>query len=237
MAGVTLITPTGGRPEAFALCRKYVERQTYAGPTQWIVVDDGRAPEAKELKSDRMLITVIRPEPFWEHGQNTLARNLLAAIPEVQHDYVLVIENDDCYRPDYVERQMTRFLEGTDIVGEVPARYYHLPTRQYAVLKNSRHASLCQTGFHRGLLPTLKSVCENLEAAFIDVRLWERCPTRRVLCHDSRCVGMKGLPGRTGIGVGHRPEASPASWIPDPNLRELRSWIGDADLEAYQGLA
>jgi hypothetical protein len=42
-------------------------------------------------------------------------------------------------------------------------------------------------------------------------------------------VGMKGLPGRKGIGVGHARQFVGAL---DAEAKILRSWI-DADVEAY----
>jgi hypothetical protein len=43
-------------------------------------------------------------------------------------------------------------------------------------------------------------------------------------------VGMKGLPGREGIGIGHNPNGP---WTVDPALRILREWIRE-DVEFYQ---
>jgi hypothetical protein len=40
MKHFTVITPTGDRPETFALCERYLYRQTLK-PSKWIVVDDG----------------------------------------------------------------------------------------------------------------------------------------------------------------------------------------------------
>ena len=40
---ITLITPTGDRPLAFALCQNWMRKQTVL-PFQWVVVDDGKIP-------------------------------------------------------------------------------------------------------------------------------------------------------------------------------------------------
>src|ERR1017187_2413419 len=94
--GISIITETGARPEAIALCLKYVQRQSYTGPLQWIVVDDGvTATEAPSLLREGWLVTYLRPES--QPGQNTLARNLLMALPEVLYEKVLVFEDDDWY--------------------------------------------------------------------------------------------------------------------------------------------
>ena len=236
--GVTLITCTGGRPEAFSLCARWVIAQTWAGPLQWIIVDDVTPPTtfvpALVPPTNRdLVVTRIRPEPFWKPGQNTLARNLLAAIPEVLHDRVLFIEDDDYQAPAYVET-MARYLESYAIVGEAPARYYHVPQRKYWTLDNTQHASLCQTGMRSELLPILADICSHQGQDFIDVRMWRKFSGSQNarLINSGLVVGMKGLPGRPGIGIGHRPEYS-GGWQSDPDMKVLRSWIGD-DATAYE---
>ena len=231
--GVTVITSTGGRPEAFALCRKWMERQTWTGPLQWIVVDDcvpaTTEPEAIPSRPD-WIVTWIRPEPFWQPGQNTLARNLLAAIPEVTHDRVLFMEDDDWYAPEYVASMVER-LDGAEIAGEVPARYHNVARRMFWSLGNGAHASLAQTAISASALPALAGICRDRGSAFIDVTLWQAIPEPRRRVRSSFSVGIKGMPGRPGIGSGHRPTGS--GWRADPDLSVLRSWIGD-DAKFYE---
>lgn len=232
--GVTLITPTGGRPDAFARCHEYVHRQTWHGALQWIIVDDcvpcTWVPALERAGVTSM--TVIHPEPAWQPGQNTLARNLLAAIPEVAQPAVLFIEDDDWYAPDYVEH-MLGVLGGCAIAGEIPARYYHAPRKLVRVMSNRHHASLCQTAISAELLPLLRGICLRPSSEFIDVRLWEAARgVKRNLVESARCVGIKGMPGRAGIGVGHRPDHGDG-WQFDGDRSILRSWIGGEDVRVY----
>jgi hypothetical protein len=46
---------------------------------------------------------------------------------------------------------------------------------------------------------------------------------------------MKGLPGRAGIGIGHRPENNSYMWVKDTDLGVLRQWIGE-DIGLYPNL-
>ena len=229
--GVTIITPTGGRPEALELCVRYVARQTWS-PIQWIVVDDG--DPISPVPPDFTFEDFVRvyPKPAWQPGQNTLARNILAALPEVKHDVVFFFEDDDWYAADYIETQMQHLGEDFSIVGEVPARYYHLPTQQYRLLDNWTHASLCQTGIRREVFPLLEDLCRSQDQTFLDVRLWRQCKLSRSIHSSNRSVGIKGMPGRAGIGVGHRPE-NIGGWRQDPDLSVLSGWIGE-DLELYR---
>jgi hypothetical protein len=237
-SGVTLITPTGGRPKAFQLCRQFVERQTYRGDLQWIIVDDGSMNSTigtpKTFTSDFLWHgwseLSIYPQPRWQPGQNTQARNLLEAIPEVKFDKVLFFEDDDAYTSDYVE-MMAALLDQHAIVGEIHAHYYHVPIKRWRVLQNEQHASLCQTGIRASLLPKLKTICEQPGPEFIDIQLWGGATGRR-LVQSHNCIGMKGLPGREGIGIGHRPDNS-FGWNVDSDLSVLRSWIG-SDVELYR---
>lgn len=244
--GVTLITCTGDRPEAFKLCAGFVARQTYQGPLQWIIVADGAGVFPFEAQGDTQAfryprkkpedfqLDVIMPKPVWQPGQNTLARNLLAAIPKVRYDKVLFIEDDDHYSADFVAVMAAELENGVTIAGNRDTPYYHLPSRRYRMMMNQQYASLCQTAIRAEELPVLAYVCKE-GGDFIDQRLWQRAGNRslRVGLPTGRVVGMKGLPGRPGIGIGHRPDSRPQEWTADPELKVLREWIG-SDIELYR---
>ncbi len=222
---VTLITATGGRPEAFALLERFISRQTFSGDVQWLVVDD--VDPATECTMGQ---TVIRPQPKWKPGEITLARNLMAALALAKHDKILFIEDDERYGPDYLQAMYDR-LNLRPLAGEIPARYYNVATRQYRVIPNTSHASLCQTGIRRELMPAFLKICE-AGGKFLDLPLW-RGYSGWVSIGEN-VVSIKGMPGRHGVGVGHRPQGG--NWKADPNLAVLRSWIG-ADASLYEQFA
>lgn len=231
-SGLTIVTATGNRPQAFKLCEYFVSRQTWAGPLQWIIVDDGDAPPLVNLP--HALVTRVFPEPKWSSGQNTLARNLLAAIPEIAYDKIVFMEDDDYYPPRYCER-MVEALDGYKITGSVISRYYHVGKRSYRlmVMTTAGRASLCQTAITSDVLPVLEEVCKTGKDT-IDVRLWRKVHQGQYVyqCLDG-VVGIKGMPGRPGIGVGHQPSRYPQTWTSDPNLDMLKLWIG-ADANLYE---
>ncbi len=235
-SGLTVITCTGDRPEAFALCAKYVARQTWSGPLQWIVVNDGSDEDVLEAVDvpDRILVAQLIPSPPWRPGQNTLARNILAALPKVKYDKVLFIEDDDWYAEDYCTR-MSALLDGASgIVGDPTSVYYNVRSQSFRIMRNVGCASLCQTGLRSEYLTALRNTCQE-SADFIDARLWRRVPSR-LLLHVGGVVGIKGLSGRPGIGTGHRPERNPDAWTPDPDMKKLREWTGD-DAKLYEEFA
>jgi len=232
---VTIITCTADQPFGFQLCERFMARQTIwnSARLQWLVIDDGLVPVAPTMGQ-----TYVRRarEPGCT-GAQSLARNLLTALPRVRGHYVVIAEHDDYYGPDHLERLVAQLAPARVLIaGDDIQRYYNVATRQWKVFKN-RGAALCQTGFKRPLLPLFQRVVETCLAAGtygIDGRLWAKmAPGDRALSHTATVVGIKGLPGRAGLGLGHRPTAA---WTQDPTLQQLRHWIGD-DVACYADLS
>jgi hypothetical protein len=200
---------------------------------QWVVVDDGHP--RMDFSFDAHLargidVTRIYPLPSWVPGQNTLARNLVAGLREARHEWIFFIEDDEWYAPDYVEiqlRHLQQWQEGILMLGERPAVYYNVEKQLYAVLKNNIHASLCQTVIHRSLGPLLERVCQ-AGSDSIDIRLWQQVRAEQKGLHEGqRSLGIKGMPGRPGLGTGHRPALSGIRWAYDGTWRYLESVIGE----------
>ncbi len=230
MPSLTLLTPTGGRPQAWALCQRWMAAQDYAGPVRWLIVDDGEAEQPVTFDRDGWRLEIIRPEPRWQPGQNTQARNLLAGLAQVEPDSrLLIIEDDDHYAPDWLSTASAALSAG-ELIGETRARYYNLTTRYWREHGNEHHASLCATGVAGPALRMLHDCCL-LPTRFIDLTLWRNYRGRRQLLSGHRVTGMKGLPGRAGIGIGHAQDFVRGS-RPDPQGAVLRGWIG-GDAEAY----
>ena len=111
---ITVITPTGDRPEALALLRRWLQHQTRQ-PDQWIIVDDGKTPvNPKHFPT----ATVIRREPQAGEG-HTLSLNLTLALPQVQGEKVVIMEDDDFYGRDYLQT-MADCLDEYELVGGFP---------------------------------------------------------------------------------------------------------------------
>jgi hypothetical protein len=147
---------------------------------------------------------------------------------------VLFMEDDDFYSPEYVE-VMAKWLSRVPFIGDPVAPYYHLPSRRYRMMRNQGMASLAQTGMRAEFLPVLSEICLS-RRDLIDQELWYRM-CDKMLAPIGGFVGMKGLPGRPGIGIGHRPDSRPgaaAEWIADPDLAFLETNIGKEDVELYR---
>ena len=224
---LTLLTATGARPEAWALCERWMAAQTYAGPVRWIIVDDGLQAQPITFNRAGWELVLIRPAPFWSRGQNTQARNLSKGLDACDRDTrLVVIEDDDWYAPTWLET-CDRELQRAELVGECRARYYNIATRTGRQLGNAGHASLCSTAMRGRALATFRNVCQP-GVKFIDINLWRQHANKH-LFEGGSVTGIKGLPGREGIGMGHRKEFS---GMRDPDHSLLRQWIGD-DAEFY----
>jgi glycosyltransferase involved in cell wall biosynthesis len=231
---VTLITPTGDRPEAFELTRRWIFAQTRKFD-QWIVVDDGFTPLPERL---RVGVDYIRRTPTDGEGC-TLNVNLATALPFIKGRKILIIEDDDWYGPNYI-KTMLEYLNTYNLVGEGNARYFNLCSMKGQKVNNEVNISLCQTGFDISLLPTFKECIPG--NPFIDIRFWRSVLDNKYIFFDSddklhlHC-SMKGLRGRKGIAMGHNPN--------DPffNIKTIHSktnglqllinWVGIDNAKIY----
>jgi hypothetical protein len=228
---ITVITPTGDRPEALALLRQWMTNQTRQ-PDQWLIIDDGQKPVKKREFAGA---TVIRRKPSKLDPPCTLGENLKAALPLVAHDKILIMEDDDWYGPEYIET-MAQFLDAHDLVGISGTKYYHPGVPGFREMGRGDHASLSQTAFRKSYLPKIieaipfdSSMPEYPECS-VDMRIWKKANGRAHLVAGAdkklHC-SIKGLPGRKGAGVGHDKKY----YTKDKNLTKFREWCGD--VEAY----
>jgi hypothetical protein len=220
---ITLVTCTGDRPEAFKLCELMMERQIYRGHIQWIVVDDGEVPTICTL--GQQYIRRIKEEHDPVH---TLIPNLKEALPLIKGEYLFFIEDDDYYSPEYLIKYM-KALETLDLVGAIRSRYYNVPLRKYYVFDNRDHASLCQTAINTRWLPLIIDECQDNDP-ILDKRIWKNPQIKRTLLDQPLCIGMKGLPGRKGLLMGHKNEDH---FIPDEKLKVITEWMGSDYLLYY----
>ena len=215
---LTLLTATGARPEAWAICERLMARQDYAGPVRWVIVDDGPTAQPVAFQRAGWTLEVVRPDPPWQRGQNTQARNLAAGLEVIgPGEHVQLLEDDDYYAPGWLSA-VAGWLESADLVGESYARYFNVSTGLGHVHRNNQHASLCATACKgEGLVAFRKSVSHR--RIFIDTDLWARFSGPKRLHRANLTVGIKGLPGRGGIGGGHRKDYG--------TPMNLREWLGE----------
>lgn len=202
-------------------------QQDYPGPVHWHVVDDGFVPLPMYFAHDWITLHPYRLPPM---DGNSQARNLRFLLEQVDPYYPTVIwEDDDYYAPDWLST-MANMSDQAELVGESQARYYHVPRRIGRQLRNTHHASLCATAIRDGAWHTLYQSCLPGKQ-YIDMDLW-KAHAHQYLFTGHRVIGMKGLPGRPGIGMGHQ---SSFTGIRDPEGTLLQQWMGD-DAHTYLSL-
>ena len=220
---LTLLTATGCRPKAWAICEQLMLAQNYDGAVRWVIVDDGDEMQPITFKRDNWVLDVIRPKHRWKEGLNTQADNLLAGLDVIPNNSNLVIiEDDDCYAHDWL-KVVDKHLDNAELVGEVLARYYNIATKTGRQLQNTKHASLCATAMRDGAIEAFRRLCIP-GVKYIDINLWNNHKDK-LLFTGNRVVGIKGFEGRAGIGMGHKPDFN---GIKDNDGSLLKEWIGES---------
>lgn len=226
---LTAITCACHRPEAFALCERYMARQSVK-PIQWLVIDNDEP---------KTTCTLGQEYYHWPEcsGRESLVLKLRRVLEKdmVKGDAIVFIENDDAYASDWLEWCADK-LGSFDLIGEGRALYYNVRHRFWFVHTNLAHASLCQTAISRKIFPDFLRQCQRSLNPYVDELFWRSFRGLKMVFdpkkHGSRTrvVGIKAMPGRTGYGGGHR--GRDRSAVADPDLAKLRSLIG-ADADAY----
>lgn len=256
-----VVTNTGGRPDALALCARWMARQTIGGPVSWIVAHDVDLTDAEREALDAMpahwRVETIRADWTWRPGRITQAALLRLALRRARDvmahgEPVAIVEDDDYYPARYladIAEMAARCDPRYAVVGYSLATYYNVRHRMYRHMRNVSHASLCESAVVGEAVDMLMDICATRERssdrkAFIDIEMWARARASKphaepmaMLCEGApgrdRPIGMKGLPGRGGIGSGHAPGRN---WGRDPSLAWLRAAIG-VDAEHYARFA
>ena len=223
---ISILTPTGDRPEALALLRRWMETQTRK-PDQWLIIDDGKAP----VNSDEFPgATVIHRLLQADDPPCTLGRNLELALSRVAHDKIIIMEDDDWYAPEYIET-LAALLDEHELAGIWGTNYYDPRIPGYREMGRSDHASLSQTAFRKSFIPEVLKACEG--DCSVDFRIWFVLAGKtrgHLIPGEGRQLhcSIKGMPGRPGAGCGH----DRINYTVDPVLVKFREWCGD--VEAYR---
>jgi glycosyltransferase involved in cell wall biosynthesis len=233
---IALITPTGCREEQINICAFLMKRQTYTGKVLWIIVDDGIPVTTNEIKEEfrsGWTIVKIHPVPAWRGGENTQGRNIAAGINFLKDNFtskeiqaIFIIEDDDYYKIDYLDRMVLHLPFG-DIIGETKTIYYNVQWRRFCNNNNLAHASLFQTAFKWNVIPIFE---RTYSERFIDCVLWRNTVNKHLFFENYLGIGMKGMPGRQGIGAGH---THMKNMLTDTSMTYLSGLIGN-DYKMYE---
>jgi hypothetical protein len=220
---ITVITPTGDRPECFTLLRQWMANQIRQ-PDQWLVIDDGRVPYGFIPEA-----TIIRREPQKDDPPCTLGKNLEVACAYVEHDKVIIMEDDDWYGPKYIYT-LAKLLNDYELVGIWGTNYYDPSIPGYRNMGRNDHAAMSMTGMRKSFLPQLlKAIPPDgvTPDVSIDLRLWWNYSEGKghLIPGEGRQyhVSIKGMPGRPGAGVGHDKQL----YVQDNDFKVFKKWCSD----------
>lgn len=246
---VTVVTLTGDRPAAFALCRRWMEKQTRQ-PDQWLIVDDGKEPLSPDINA-LAGCDYIRREPLPDDPRHTMIINMKEAVKHIKGDLIIIMEDDEYYAPRYIETLVEKLAQ-YEVVGIGRSKYYHMSSGAWMQDCNMDNASLAQTAFRASFMPEFCALLDGNQ--YVDMRIWKHVGRTDVLRWNKQCkiseqiiqdrgyifddgsqnlyVGMKGLPGRFGICWGHS-GSHPHYTEKDTADRDvLKRWLGE-DYQYY----
>lgn len=224
------------------MLKHYLLRQTFPGTMQWLVISDSQNQDPYKqiwghfglMVDNRFQKSALHMLPYEKElvGAKSLAQNLWYGLTRAEGEIIFICEDDDWYGPEHLKDCVLRLAQdGIQATGTIWQKYYHLPSLSHRTFKNVGSA-LCSTAFHRDLIPKMIDAarwCGERDRKGIDRRFWDSLPPE---CKDifdpekDQVIGMKGLPGRFGIGIGHQPRG----FTIDEDAKLLREWVGkDAD--------
>lgn len=207
---IATLTPTrGDRPELFNFCRQQIESQTVQPGTKYFM---GAQP------TDRQPDLTKRIREAYESAKR---------FGDI--DWIVIMEDDDSYRPDHIERY-SRFMDRYDFIGDQSSLYYNIREQRYQVFKHPRRASLYTTAFRVAALDRFRWPPDN--TVFLDIKLWQYAKTKRCKFIESGAVGIKGHGIGMRGGKGHIMELRHA----DPTGDFLRSNVSVKNFEFYSQL-
>jgi hypothetical protein len=228
---VCAVTCTGGRPELFELCKRWIAHQTRP-VDKWIVAtDNGEViTDLPAFASHMHVERVTTPAPNTDWVPNHSLRQALLAVPEGHA--AVVFEDDDWYSPKHVERCVQQIGLGHEVVYGTVWMRYHVPLRQW----NTKVRRAPGEGRVMIRADAVRKYADSL----VNRPLYEGPTDGRY--PDFTVVGIKGvgygLPGRAGASDMHRGLGMDKKFKivnRDPHGTFLRTMLGD-DADLYLNL-
>ena len=127
-------------------------------------------------------------------------RKGLAIAKSEGFEWVVVVESDDYYPPDYLDR-LIPYMETNDFIGDERTIYYHLGNRSWVELNHPKRSSLFTTSFRISALDGFRWPKDT--TPFLDIEIWRHSFRKRCKFLNSGAIGIKHGVGKTG-GSGHK---------------------------------
>lgn len=230
---IVCITLTADQPHGMRLLERFIQEQDITEPLTWLVVDDGEEPCHLEENRPAWCLYIRRDREPEIDGSESMRRNMALALQHIPQgaQYVVWMEHDDWYHPSHV-RRCIEALGNVAATGDDSQRYYSLPGRCWKEFEN-KGACFSQTAHRVDLLPLVSHAIEEsrkIKSIGLDFIFWrqvmEEGKVTYSLEHRESVVGIKGLPGRKGLGIGHQKDFLGMATL-DPDGSKLKEWVGE----------
>ena len=243
--GITIITPTCGRPQQLSLVIQCINNQTVK-PDMWIIVDDG----PQSLPEDFFKASKIPVEYVWHQKkyQKSTTQNSLLALQKVNTDMCIVIQDDDYYPPVYIQTVSKLLADHNDtFLGNLIWYIYRLSTGFYKVRNGVLMKPRCRVSFQ---WHSAAFIGAGIRAALINIfeaHIGQNYPTDilaqilvdtlkyNFLLPDLKtasCISLKDYGvGTPGWMAAHRKNDAMIADTQDFSI--FKSWLGD-DWTRYQ---
>lgn len=211
---VCLVPTRGDRPRMLKKCLEMMSSQTLL-PREVILMNDPPLnPEVKDIT--------------WRYRKGL--ETVIERHPEVE--LILFIEDDDWYSRTYIEVFYKAWESAgkPDLFGIGETFYYHIKERRFFHQVHKERASAFCTGVTKKAFG-IRWPDDSYPS--LDFELWKQLQGQTFVVSPLIALGMKGhSEGGLFGGVGHNDRWSGYN-NEDPNLKWLRSIIGDDNLSFY----
>lgn len=147
-------------------------------------------------------------------------------------DFIIFWEDDDYYKPQYIERMLSMFRPGDDIVGGNSTIYYNIFTRKWVSLHHPGRASMMHTAIRTKALDKLVWPADDYK--WVDIHLWGRLKGNAFNSLENQCVGIKHGMGMCG-GGGHVRDWAKFDRY-DPQYHDLLQFTDELAVKFYSSL-
>lgn len=205
-----LLTPDrGDRPSLLKHCLHQVGRFTTSVDGHLIV---DYAPEKKDKKD--------LTERVWYGYKEAVKLGV---------DWIVMIENDDWYHPEYLHRLLLQ-ADKADFIGFEFSYYYNLKNRTWDKITHKGRSSLYTTAFRVKAMENF--AWHRADPVFLDQNIWNYAKRFRRSFVDAGAIGIKTGLGLCG-GKGHVLKMKHA----DPELNWLEARVDKESFEFYKSLS
>jgi hypothetical protein len=198
-----------------------------------ILLDRGDRPQLTEWTLERFKgHQVIRPDFPAVDGVKDIAKRLRLGVQEAGNDFVYIIENDDYYPVDYIEKmEKKRKQTQANWIGGTRPHYYHIASRTWQHYPQMGVSGLWCMGFETRIMdyiPWLDDQHVSMDS-WISREVMKLPWVRAESFSDHGGIGIKGH----GVGMSGSISHKRPLKNPDPDLTWLKARTDESFIKLH----